>query len=424
MRVLYLDLGMGAAGDMLAAALYELLTDRQKEEYLDKISHLELDGVTVRAEAAEKCGIAGTHMAVLVEGKEETDLPETSFGEIPGAGSHVCEGGSHDHAHGHSHSSLSHVSQTIRNLAVPKPVKEDALAVYDLLAGAESLAHHTTVDKIHFHEVGEKDAIVDIVSVCLLMHMLKPDCVIASPAATGSGTVTCAHGILPVPAPATVNILQEKKIPCFAGEMQGELLTPTGAAMIGHFAGRFGSMPSMVIEKTGYGMGKKDFPQANCVRAMIGEYTSQQEGLRDVVSELSCNLDDMTPEDIGFARGRIFAAGALDVFTVPIGMKKERPGVMLNVLCHEDRKADVLKAIFRYTTTLGVREKICGRYIMRSESTDVDLDGHTVKVKISEGYGARRIKPEFDQIAEIALKEGLPTAAVRRKAARSAEDQR
>ncbi len=472
MDVLYLDLGMGAAGDMLSAALYELLTEEQKKDYLEKVNHLGLAGVTVRADPCEKCGIAGTHMTVLVDGGEEMDadhehedhghaehhlderhhenhghaehrLDDRHHEDHGHAEHHLADHEHEDHGHVHHHSSPAHINAAIAGMDLPDPVKKDALGVYDLLARAESHAHHTAVDEIHFHEVGEKDAIVDIVSVCLLMDMLKPGRVIASPAATGSGTVRCAHGSLPVPAPATAFILQEKKIPCTSGDEDCELLTPTGAALTGYFADSFGKMPAMTILRTGYGMGKRDFARANCVRAILGESTDSSEEshgkdpadagaasedpdrLRDTVLELSCNLDDMTPEDIGFAQQKLFETGALDVFTCPIGMKKNRPGILLTVLCHNDRKKAVTDAIFRFTTTIGIREKICGRYIMRSESKDVDLygDGKTfVKVKVSTGYGQRRVKPEFDQIAEIADKEGAATAEIRRQVLKAGEN--
>lgn len=455
MRTLYLELNMGAAGDMLSAALFELLTDEQKHAYLDKVGHLGLDGVSVRADRMEKCGISGTHMTVLVDDQEEMDAAahehdedhKHAAGHDSGPGhDHAAEQGEdHEHCHHyhHHHTSLAHISETILAMDLDEAVKSDALSVYDLLAGAESHAHGVDVREIHFHEVGEKDAIVDIVSVCLLMHMLKPDRVIASPAATGSGQVHCAHGILPVPAPATAYLLERKGIPCFAGQEKGELLTPTGAALIGYFADSFGKMPVMTIKKTGYGMGKKDFQHANCLRAILGgDFQEETEDACDSISELSCNLDDMTPEDIAFAQEKIFAAGALDVFTAPIGMKKGRPGIMLTALCHEEQKGAVIRAFFAYTATLGVREKICGRYIMRSAFTKVELkrsdlekehgasgkapdevtgeipddpgeDPIWIDVKRSAGYGAVRMKPEFDQVREAAEKTGVPTKIIR-----------
>ena len=417
MRVLYLDLGMGAAGDMLSAALFELLSRKEQEDYLSAMNHLGLDGVSVQAERSEKCGITGTHMTVLVDGSEEADVPDHA----------------HTHVHAHHHHALAEIHNVIGSLNLPDAVKADAQQVYRLLAEAESHAHGVEVEQIHFHEVGEKDAVTDIVSVCLLMRMIHPDKVIASPVATGSGTVRCAHGLLPVPAPATAYILKEMQIPCLSGTESGELLTPTGAALTGFFANAFGKMPEMTINGIGYGMGKKDFSRANCVRALLGQTTSEEDepnGIRDEVSELSCNLDDMTPEDLSFAMNQLFEAGALDVFTTPAGMKKSRPGIVLSALCHREQKASVIKAFFTYTTTLGIREKICQRYIMKSSFETVTLSRAdfgtsapedrqktaSIPVKISKGYGTVQRKPEFEQVAEAAETFGVPTAEVRRKA--------
>ncbi|MCI7093169.1 MAG: nickel pincer cofactor biosynthesis protein LarC [Lachnospiraceae bacterium] len=451
MKVLYLDLGMGAAGDMLSAALFELLSGKEQEDYLSAMNHLGLDGVSVQAERSEKCGITGTHMAVLVDGSEEADIPAHAHdgqgrhehGHIqtePHPYSYACAHNTEhvhdhvpDHDHAHHHHALAEIHEAIWNLNLPDTVKTDAQQVYRLLAEAESHAHGVEVEQIHFHEVGEKDAIADIVSVCLLMRMIRPDKVIASPAATGTGTVRCAHGLLPVPAPATAYILKKMQIPCLAGTEDGELLTPTGAALTGFFADAFGTMPEMTLDGIGYGMGKKDFSRANCVRALLGQTASEEDkldGARDEISELSCNLDDMTPEDLSFAVDRLFEAGALDVFTTPAGMKKSRPGVILSALCHREQKASVIKAFFAYTTTLGIREKVCRRYIMKSSFETVTLSRDdfgtsaledpqntaSIPVKISKGYGTVQRKPEFERVAEAAEKFGVPTAEIRRKA--------
>ena len=433
MRVLYLDLGMGAAGDMLSAALFELLSRKEQEDYLSAMNHLGLDGVSVQVERSEKCGITGTHMAVLVDGGEEEDVHSYACAHNTGHVREHVPDHDHAHAHVHHHHALGEIHEAIWNLNLPDAVKIDAQQVYRLLAEAEGHAHGVEVDQIHFHEVGEKDAVADIVSVCLLMRMIRPDKVIASPVATGSGTVRCAHGLLPVPAPATAFILKEMRIPCLSGTEGGELLTPTGAALTGFFVNAFGKMPEMAINGIGYGMGKKDFSRANCVRALLGQTTSEEDepdGIRDEVSELSCNLDDMTPEDLSFAMNQLFEAGALDVFTTPAGMKKNRPGIVLNALCHREQKASVIKAFFTYTTTLGIREKICQRYIMKSSFETVTLSKAdfgtpaqevsqktvSIPVKISKGYGTVQRKPEFDQVAAAAETFGVPTEEVRRKA--------
>ena len=214
-------------------------------------------------------------------------------------------------------------------------IRKDILAVFGMIAEAESHVHGVPVTEIHFHEVGTMDAVADIAAVCILMDRLAPDQVVVSPVHVGSGQVKCAHGILPVPAPATAFIL--KDVPIYGGEILGELCTPTGAALLKYFASRFGAMPVMRTAAIGYGMGKKDFPAANCVRALFGE--TEQTG--DIVAELSCNVDDMTAEEAGYAMEALFAAGALEVYTTPAGMKKSRPGLILHVMCRQDKKDEM-----------------------------------------------------------------------------------
>ena len=253
MRILYLDCGMGAAGDMLSAALLELLPD--PDAFVDKLNHIGVPQVEYLPGKAEKCGIVGTHMTVLVNGGEE-DV-------------HMHDHPHEHHHHDHPHSSMERIEHLVRDhLQISDDVKEDILGVYRLIAQAESHVHGVPVTDIHFHEVGTMDALADIAAVCLLMRELAPDQVVVSPVHVGSGTVKCAHGILPVPAPATALILQG--VPTYGGRIDGELCTPTGAALLKHFATRFGDMPVMRTSAIGYGMGKKDFPVANCLRAMLG----------------------------------------------------------------------------------------------------------------------------------------------------------
>lgn len=419
MRTLYLDCSMGAAGDMLAAALLELLPN--PEEFIQELNGLEIPGITFQAEPAVKCGITGTHLTVLVKGQEEQagDCPAHEHSHEHHHShdhehEHEHEHGHehqhhHDHGHqhshgqgGHHHSSLEDIQHIVRDhLPLPKKVQDDIMAVYQLIAQAESHAHGVPVTQIHFHEVGTMDAVADITAVCLLMDRLSPDQVVVSPVHVGSGQVRCAHGILPVPAPATAYILQD--VPVYGGSIRGELCTPTGAALLKHFATSFGSMPVMSVRAIGYGMGKKDFEAANCVRAMLGDTESASEE----ICELSCNLDDMTGEGVGFAMERLFEAGALDVYTVPIGMKKNRPGILIRVLCREADREAVIQTIFRHTTTLGIRESRLRRYLLdrRVESLDTPLG--PVRQKISSGYGIERKKWEYEDLARMAREKGI-----------------
>ena len=251
------------------------------------------------------------------------------------------------------------------------------------------------------------DAVADITAVCLLMHRLGPDEVVASPVHVGSGQVRCAHGILPVPAPATAYIIQG--VPVYGGSIQGELCTPTGAALLKHFVTRFDSMPAMRTRAIGYGMGKKDFEAANCVRAMLGESGSAG----DTVTELSCNVDDMTGEAVGFALEELLAAGALEAFTVPVGMKKSRPGVMLCVLCREQDSERIAGLMLRHTTSIGVRAHSCRRYVLTRRIETVQTPYGEVRRKLSEGYGASRVKYEYDDLAHIARETGRTLDEVR-----------
>jgi len=270
-----------------------------------------------------------------------------------------------------------------------------------LIAEAESHAHGVAVDKIHFHEVGEMDAIADIVGVCMLIEELVPDVILASPVNTGSGHVRCAHGVLPVPAPATAYIL--RNVPMYNDEITGELCTPTGAALLKYFAKEFCKMPVMTVAKLGYGMGKKDFEKANCVRAFMGNTV----GAGDEVTELVCNLDDMTPEAIAYAQQLLFDEGALDVWIVPIVMKKGRPALSFNCMCRNELKDKMVSLIFKHTSTLGIRESTSRRYTLQREQTEAITKYGTVRIKTACGYGVKKSKPEYDDIAEIACEKKI-----------------
>ena len=429
MKTLYIECNMGAAGDMLMAALSELIG--RPDDFVRDMNGLGLPGVRFERQSATKCGITGTHMAVTVDGEEEHshDVHEHHHGHEHHEHEHHHD---HDHEHvhehehhhehehehehdhhhddhehsstplSHHHAHLSDIHAVIDGLAVSEKVKADARAVYGLIAEAESAAHGLPVDQIHFHEVGTLDAVADVVGVCALMERLAPDRVVVSPVHVGSGQVRCAHGVLPVPAPATAYIL--KGVPIYGGAVRGELCTPTGAALLKHFADEFGPMPPMAVEKTGYGMGNKDFEWANCVRTMLGEAESTSDG---EVRELRCNLDDMTGEEIAFAVQALLEAGALDAWTEPIQMKKGRPGTLLAVLCPAEREREFAALLMKHTTTLGVRVQTLRRYTLAREAVTLETAFGPVRAKRSEGYGVSRVKAEFDDLAEVAKREGI-----------------
>lgn len=379
MKTLYLDCGMGAAGDMLTAALLELLPD--PAAFVAELNALGIPGVVFAAEKSEKCGVSGTHMAVRIQGEEESAQP-------------------------HHHGTMADIRSIVSGLPIPTAVKLEILAVYAEIAEAESHVHGVPVTQIHFHEVGALDAVADITAVCLLLHRLAPDQILASAVHVGSGSVRCAHGILPVPAPATAYLLRD--IPIYGGTFPGELCTPTGAALLRHFVTEFGDMPVMRVQTIGYGMGKKDFPRANCLRAMLGESEEPCGG----VAELRCNVDDMTGEAVGFALETLLAHGALDAFTVPIGMKKSRPGILITVLCREEQRETMVRLLFRHTTTLGVRVLHCQRYTLDRREETVQTPYGAVRKKCSAGYGVRREKYEYEDLSRIAREQGMPLQAV------------
>ena len=420
MKILYLDCSMGAAGDMLTSALLELLPDR--ESFMDKLNAIGIPGVVFEAEPSVKCGICGTHMNVKVNGRSEDADAEGCCGhDHEHHHEHDHDHGhhhdhdhehrhEHGHHHGHHHSSMHDIEHIVEDhLGLPEKVKQDVLNVYRIIAEAESKVHGVPVTDIHFHEVGTMDAVADIAAVCLLIDEIAPDRIAASPVHTGSGTVKCAHGILPVPAPATADIL--RGIPSYGGSIIGELCTPTGAALLKYFSESFGEMPLMTMERIGYGMGKKDFERPNCLRAILGE----TKDATDTVLELSCNVDDMTAEDISFAMERLFESGAREVYTVPVGMKKGRTGTLIRVMCTEDKKAKMLEDLFKYTTTIGVRESVTKRYVMDRRVETVGTEFGSVRRKVSSGYGAERIKYEYDDLARIATERGMSLDEVRKR---------
>ena len=391
MKIMYIECNMGAAGDMLTAALAETTGDVKACEA--SLNALGIPGVKYSLSPSVKCGITGTHADVSVNG--ETEDEHMHDHEHEHHHDHHHEEHHHEHEH-HHHSSLHDIEHIINSLNVSDKVKADSIAVYKLIAEAESKAHGLDITEIHFHEVGTMDAVADVVGFCTLMEKIAPDKVIVSPIHVGCGEVKCAHGILPVPAPATAHILEG--IPVYGGEVRGELCTPTGAALLKHFATGFGSMPVMRVKKTGYGMGKKDFERANCVRIMTGESAANEV---DKVCELCCNVDDMTGEETGYATELLMKEGALDVFTTPVGMKKNRPGILITCLCRPEDKEKFAKLIFENTTTIGIRYCLKDRFVLERREETVTTKYGDVKVKISEGFGVKKVKPGYDDISGL-----------------------
>lgn len=460
MRTLYIECKMGAAGDMLMASLYELLEDKQG--FLDTMNGLGLPGVRVEAQTSSSCGIAGTHMKVTVNGEEEMEPAaghehdaenvmesgheaEEHSHEAEEQGyeadsvhgeeteqehSHSLENGDsgaeneqeqnqeqhhdHDHQHyDHHHATPGHIADLINSLDLPEKVKGQARAVYRAIAEAEAEVHGCPVGDVHFHEVGSLDAVVDVTGVCYAIYLLHPERIVVSPIHVGSGTVRCAHGIMPVPAPATTALLTG--VPIYGGKIQGELCTPTGAALLAHFADSFDDMPLMAVQSTGIGIGTKTFEQANCVRAFLGD---EKEETEDSILELVCNIDDMTPEALAFACTRLMELGALDVYTVAGTMKKGRPGHVLTVLCRPEKEEELALQILTQTTTNGLRVRRCGKYFLTPGLGKVRTRWGDVLVKTAKGYGITHMKPEYEDVARVAREENVPYQRIEKEVMR------
>lgn len=386
MRTIYFECAMGAAGDMLMGALYELCPE--KERFLRDMNKL-LPGVTLEAERVTRQGVAGTHMRVSIHGHEEGDHHDHH---------------DHHHDHHHEHRSLADVETVIDGFDLPEAVRADAKRVYALIARAESAAHGVDVGKVHFHEVGALDAVADVTGVCYLLHLLSPEAVCASAVTVGSGTVRTAHGLLPVPAPATAALLTG--VPVTVGDIAAELCTPTGAALLRTFAGDFGPMPAGIILGCGYGCGTKDFPRANCVRAFLLDTGARTEGPNDAVTELKANIDDMTGEALGFAMERLLEAGALDVSYTPVTMKKSRPGILLTCLCRPVDVDRLASELLRHTGTFGVRRTDCSRYALAVSAETVGTEYGPIPRKTGTGYGVVKSKPEYEALAAAAREKG------------------
>lgn len=380
---------MGVAGDMLMGALYELLNDEDRKKFTDKMNSLGIEGLHVEAVPSVKCGINGTHMNVTIDGHEELE-------------SHHSE---HHHHHGASMHDIRHV---IDAAGISENVKKNAVEVYECIAQAESRVHGKSADEIHFHEVGSKDAMADVIGCCMLIDIIGADRIVVSPVTTGFGNVRCAHGILPVPAPATALILND--VPLRAGSIEGELCTPTGAALVKHYADEFGNMPQMTVSRIGYGMGTKDFAAANCVRVFVGIQATRT---AKTIVQLCCNIDDMTAEELGYAVELLMDEGALDVYTTAIGMKKSRPGTLLTVMCREEDMERIAGLIFRNTTTLGMRVYHCERMILERSEKTLHTEFGDVRCKEASGYGVVRSKLEYDDVRRLAKSSGRSIREIR-----------
>ena len=421
MKRLFLDCQMGIAGDMLTATLLGLVDN--PEMWIAELNQMGISDVTYTLLPKEEKGLQGYRVAVTINGIEESEHYKGSSHDQHHTDHHHAhhehgETDTHeDHSDHHIHSEyhvhgrgLQGVMDIINSLSISDTCKQNAINVYQLVAEAEAKVHKSTVTQIHFHELGMLDAIADIVAVCVLLEALKFDEIIISPIHVGTGTVHCAHGELPVPAPATMELLAG--IPMYADyQIKGELCTPTGAALAKYFGTAFSHMPVLTPTKVSYGFGTKQFERPNCIRAFVDIVNDSE----DTIIEMACNLDDMTPEEIGYAVEQLLLSPALDVFTTPIMMKKQRPSTMLTVLCKIDDIDSVRDLILKHTTSIGIRYHRCDRYILNRSAGDIDWEGNRIAFKTSSGFGVERHKYEYDSLAAIAKQNDMSLLDLKRQ---------
>ncbi len=458
MRVLYFDCFSGISGDMVLGALLDLGLDHNA--FLNELNKLNVAGYSVEIRKMVKNGILATDVNVILEedihelcnGHECEDSHEHSNGykygdnkEYNHSHEHQHEHShghdyshehqyehsheddhcneyqhdhmdEHDHEHGHSHVHSHSVPQrnlldieNIISMSNIKPrVKDMSIKIFREIARAEAKVHGKNIDEVHFHEVGAIDSIVDIVGACICIDMLGVERIFASELHDGKGFVKCAHGLLPVPVPAVMEMLCESKIPLISENIPFELVTPTGIAILKMTSSGYGKMPPISIERTGFGMGKRETGHFNALRAVVGTLYQQDTIQNDEISILETNIDNMSPEILGYTMEKLLDNGALDVYYTPIYMKKSRPSVMLTVLakCNDEKKFSDI--IFKETSTLGVRINRSSRYCMNRELVKVNTQYGDVRVKIASMGDIMKFAPEYEDCKSIAIKTGLP----------------
>jgi uncharacterized protein (TIGR00299 family) protein len=444
MRIAYLECFSGISGDMFLGALVDAgVPARLMEETVVAL------GVGAKLEISRvvRSGISATKVDVWVDG--EKDMPREEYWAeqdaaraiLPAKASHDHEHphghehshhknaeksrakapAPHEHEHAHSHRGLTEIRQIISAAAISESAKTTAIRTFEALGAAEAKIHSVPVESIHFHEVGAADAIVDIVCGAVGVEALGVDEIVCSPLNVGGGTVKCAHGTFPVPAPATVELL--KGVPVYSSGIEAELVTPTGAAIARTLATRFSAFPEMKIEKSGYGAGSRDFPgHPNVLRLVIGEALPLLAGKTksETVSVLEANLDDLNPQVFGYVMDRLLEEGALDVFGMPVQMKKNRPGTLLTVLCKPEDTEKLAQLIFSETTTLGVRRREESRQTLARRWENVRTEWGEVRIKIASMNGTvTNYAPEYEDCRRIAAEHHVPLKTVMQEAARA-----
>jgi uncharacterized protein (TIGR00299 family) protein len=440
MRIAYLDGFSGISGDMFLGALVD--AGVPFDLFQETVAALDL-GITLEASRVDRNGISATKVDVIVNGQK--DLPREEFWALSikdhaSGHTHADDADhAHDHGHedraphGHSHGrNLDEILKIIEAAPISRWAKQTASEIFVALGTAEAKVHNVDVEHVHFHEVGAADAIADIVCAAIGAEALAVDQFLSSPLNVGGGTVKCAHGVMPVPAPATMELL--KGIPVYCGEVQKELVTPTGAAIVRVLAKSFGPRPMMTAEKIGYGAGARDFPRhSNVLRLTVGETVAagtltahpNEADAQDEVVVLEANLDDLSPQIIGYLTDQLLAEGALDVFSTAVQMKKSRPGTLLTVLTKPQDESKLRELIFRESSTLGIRSRNESRHILARRHESVQTPWGEVRIKIGSMAGAdSQLAPEYEDCRRIAAEHHVPLKTVMQEALRLYQDKK
>ena len=414
MRIAYLDCFSGISGDMFLGALVD--AGVPAELFEKTVAALNI-GAKLEISGVNRSGISATKINVLVHGEKE--LPREVYWEQKGHKHEHDHGHKHDPGHSrasthapHEHRGLREIKDIISRSAVGEGAKQMSVAIFQALGAAEARIHNTEIEKIHFHEVGAVDAMVDIVCAAVGAEALNIDEWVSSPLNVGGGTVKCAHGTFPVPAPATVELL--KGAPVYSSGLDFELVTPTGAAIVKTLASRFAAFPEMQIERIGYGAGTRDIQgHANVLRLTIGETGAGVKASEETITVLEANLDDLNPQVFGYVMDRLREEGALDAFGMPVQMKKNRPGMLLTALCRPDDAAKLTQLIFAETTTLGVRRRDERRQVLERKWLTIATRWGDVRLKIASRNGTvTNYAPEYEDCRRIALEHRVPLKSV------------
>jgi pyridinium-3,5-bisthiocarboxylic acid mononucleotide nickel chelatase len=407
-RVLYFDCFSGISGDMALGAMLD--AGLPLDDLKRGLGSLALGDAHVHADRVLRTGVSATKFKVHEHTHDHRHDHHHEHGNAPGHGA--------PHTHSHAHRSLPEIFALIDRSSLSPAGRERAEAMFRRLAEAEAAIHQMPVDKVHLHEVGALDSIIDIVGIVFAMEWAGADRIVCSPLNVGGGMVHSAHGVFPVPAPATVKLLGDA--PVYSGAVQKELVTPTGALIATTFATSFGPLPAMSVERVGYGAGERDDPSTpNVLRVLLGRAAENQRA-GDRVTVIECEIDDMNPQIFGVVMEQLHAAGALDVFYTPVQMKKNRPGTLLTVVAKPERKGEIADIIFRETTTIGLRHSEVARECLQRELLTVDTPLGAVRFKVARRDGrVVNAAPEFEDCARLAAAHNLPVKEVQAIAQRA-----